>query len=106
MKSVVHDPSSSVSRNSAEPQLFPGYYAREGSGTTWHYAGRAHDTWRVWSTFVWLVLRHPLLVVRGEKSDLLSASAAEKMQLASPGAKIVVVPGVGHAPTLSEPITE
>jgi pimeloyl-ACP methyl ester carboxylesterase len=45
----------------------------------------------------------PLLVVRGGKSDLLTAETAEKMQAVAPGMKLVVVPGVGHAPELSEP---
>jgi pimeloyl-ACP methyl ester carboxylesterase len=45
----------------------------------------------------------PLLVVRGEVSDLLSAEAAAKMKAAAPNAKFVVIPGVGHAPELDEP---
>ena len=45
----------------------------------------------------------PLLVIRGELSDLLSAEAAAKMQSAAPQAKFAVVPGVGHAPELDEP---
>ena len=45
----------------------------------------------------------PLLVVRGEKSDLLSAGALEKMHEAVPGLKSATVPGVGHAPMLDEP---
>jgi pimeloyl-ACP methyl ester carboxylesterase len=45
----------------------------------------------------------PLLVVRGERSDLLSAEALEKMQAAVPDMKSVTVPGVGHAPMLDEP---
>ena len=45
----------------------------------------------------------PLLVIRGGKSDLLSASAVEKMQAAAPDMKLAVVPGVGHAPELNEP---
>jgi pimeloyl-ACP methyl ester carboxylesterase len=45
----------------------------------------------------------PLLVVRGEKSDLLTAETAQKMQAVAPGMKLVVVPDVGHAPELSEP---
>jgi pimeloyl-ACP methyl ester carboxylesterase len=45
----------------------------------------------------------PLLVVRGEKSDLLTAETAEKMQAAAPAVKFAVVQGVGHAPTLGEP---
>lgn len=47
--------------------------------------------------------KKPLLVVRGEKSDLLSEAAAERMKRAAPDADFVTVPGVGHAPTLSEP---
>ena len=45
----------------------------------------------------------PLLVVRGECSDLLSAAALEKMHQAVPNMKSVTVPGVGHAPMLDEP---
>ena len=45
----------------------------------------------------------PLLVVRGEKSDLLTAETAAKMQAVAPGMKLAVVSGVGHAPELSEP---
>jgi pimeloyl-ACP methyl ester carboxylesterase len=45
----------------------------------------------------------PLLVIRGERSDLLTAQTAEKMQAVAPGMKLAVVPGVGHAPELNEP---
>ena len=45
----------------------------------------------------------PLLVVRGEKSDLLTAETAAKMKSVAPGMKLAVVAGVGHAPELSEP---
>jgi pimeloyl-ACP methyl ester carboxylesterase len=45
----------------------------------------------------------PLLVVRGEVSDLLSAAALERMHEADPDMKSVTVPGVGHAPALDEP---
>jgi pimeloyl-ACP methyl ester carboxylesterase len=47
--------------------------------------------------------RKPLLVVRGGVSDLLSASALEKMRAAVPDMKSVTVPEVGHAPMLDEP---
>jgi pimeloyl-ACP methyl ester carboxylesterase len=47
--------------------------------------------------------RTPLLVVRGEVSDLLSAEALAKMHAAVPDMKSVTVPGVGHAPELDEP---
>jgi pimeloyl-ACP methyl ester carboxylesterase len=45
----------------------------------------------------------PLLVVRGEKSDLLTAATAARMREVAPGMKLAVVPGVGHAPELNEP---
>ena len=45
----------------------------------------------------------PVLVVRGERSDVLSQATAERMIAALPGAELVTVPRVGHAPTLEEP---
>lgn len=45
----------------------------------------------------------PLLVVRGAKSDLLTARTAARMQSAAPHMKLAVVAGVGHAPELNEP---
>ena len=45
----------------------------------------------------------PLLIVRGENSDLLSRETAKAMLDAAPGAQLVTVPGVGHAPELTEP---
>jgi pimeloyl-ACP methyl ester carboxylesterase len=55
----------------------------------------------LWPLFAALADK-PLLVVRGEKSDLLTAETAQKMQAVAPGMKVAVVPGVGHAPELSE----
>ncbi len=45
----------------------------------------------------------PLLIVRGENSDLLTPETAAKMLDAAPGARLVTVPAVGHAPDLTEP---
>ncbi|MES2442252.1 MAG: alpha/beta hydrolase [Pseudomonadota bacterium] len=45
----------------------------------------------------------PVLVVRGERSDILSAGVAAKMVERLPGAELVTVAGVGHAPSLEEP---
>lgn len=56
----------------------------------------------LWPLFAALA-RKPLLVVRGEKSDLLTAATALKMQQAAPGMKLATVAGVGHAPELNEP---
>jgi len=56
----------------------------------------------MWPFFAALAQK-PLLVIRGVKSDLLSAAALEKMHAAAPAMKSAVVPGVGHAPDLGEP---
>ncbi|MFL6746853.1 MAG: alpha/beta fold hydrolase [Sphingomicrobium sp.] len=56
----------------------------------------------MWPLFAALA-RKPLLVIRGANSDLLSAEALDKMRSAAAAMKSVVVPGVGHAPDLSEP---
>lgn len=45
----------------------------------------------------------PLLIVRGERSDILSAETAAKMVARVQGAELVTVAEVGHAPTLDEP---
>ncbi len=44
----------------------------------------------------------PTLIVRGGRSDLLSAATAERMAASLDQAELVTVPGIGHAPTLSE----
>ena len=45
----------------------------------------------------------PLLVVRGEKSDLLTAATAAKMETVAKDMELAQVAGVGHAPELNEP---
>ena len=45
----------------------------------------------------------PVLVVRGGRSDVLSADVAARMIERLPQGELVTVPEVGHAPTLSEP---
>lgn len=44
----------------------------------------------------------PALILRGAKSDVLSASIAARMVESMPNARLVEVPGVGHAPVLTE----
>lgn len=56
----------------------------------------------LWPSFVALGQK-PLLVVRGEKSDLLTVATVAKMQQLAPGMKLATVEGVGHAPELNEP---
>ncbi len=45
----------------------------------------------------------PVLIVRGELSDLLSVDTLAKMQQHLPDASSATVPNVGHAPMLDEP---
>src|SRR6185312_35222 len=44
-------------------------------------------------------IRCPTLLVHGTESDLLSPEVAESMTKRGPKAKLVDLPGVGHAPT-------
>ena len=48
--------------------------------------------------------KKPLLIVRGETSDILSSRTALRMARRHGDAKTVTVPGVGHAPMLNEPV--
>lgn len=45
----------------------------------------------------------PLLLVRGALSDLLALSTRDQMQARAPHMRQAEIPGVGHAPMLSEP---
>lgn len=49
---------------------------------------------------VWDAVRCPTLVIRGARSDLLSKATAQQMTQRGPQAKLVELPGIGHAPTL------
>lgn len=51
-----------------------------------------------------LARKRPTLLVRGENSDLLTEEIARRMQRAAPRMRQVAVPGIGHAPTLTEPV--
>jgi len=46
----------------------------------------------------------PLLLIRGDLSDLLTAQPAEKMIAEHGNASLVTVAEVGHAPLLNEPV--
>jgi pimeloyl-ACP methyl ester carboxylesterase len=46
----------------------------------------------------------PTLLVWGTESDVLSEAQARRMVKALPRGELVAVPGVGHAPTLVEPV--
>jgi len=55
-----------------------------------------------WLLFLRLARSRPTLLIRGEISDLLSPSIAQKMRRAAPHMAYAEVAGVGHAPLLSE----
>lgn len=46
----------------------------------------------------------PVLVLRGAESDILSAAVAKRMAEVIPDCRVAEVPGVGHAPLLTEPV--
>lgn len=56
------------------------------------------DMWRALAALAGV----PVLVVRGGRSDILSAATAERMVATLPDAKLLTLPQVGHAPTLDE----
>ena len=45
----------------------------------------------------------PVLLVRGDRSDILSAAVAEEMIARIPSVQLVTIPRTGHTPTLDEP---
>jgi pimeloyl-ACP methyl ester carboxylesterase len=49
--------------------------------------------------FLYDAIRCPVLAVRGEHSDLLSAATHAEMATRGPRAQLVTIPDVGHAPT-------
>jgi len=59
----------------------------------------AVDLWPVFAAMAPL----PVMVIRGELSDILSSAVVTKMSAAMPSLHTVVVPEVGHAPYLMEP---
>jgi len=54
--------------------------------------------WQAWDG-----LTLPVLLLRGALSDLLSPATAQAMTQRGPRARLVELPGVGHAPTLVQP---
>jgi pimeloyl-ACP methyl ester carboxylesterase len=57
-----------------------------------------------WLLFRRLARRRPTLLIRGDLSDIVSADIAARMRQAAPAMQEVVVPQVGHAPMLDEPV--
>jgi pimeloyl-ACP methyl ester carboxylesterase len=46
----------------------------------------------------------PLLLVRGEVSNILLPGTVSRMQAERPDMTVVELPGIGHAPILTEPV--
>jgi len=61
--------------------------------------GRTPDLWALFGALAHL----PLLLVRGEASDILLPDTVARMQAMRPDMMVVSLPGIGHAPTLVEP---
>lgn len=57
----------------------------------------------LWPLFQGLANGRPLLLVRGETSDILDAAIAARMGEVAPHMARADIAGVGHAPTLEEP---
>lgn len=55
------------------------------------------DIWPLWDR-----IECPVLVIRGAESDVLLESTFEEMQRRGPPVDVIEVPGVGHAPTLTD----
>jgi pimeloyl-ACP methyl ester carboxylesterase len=49
----------------------------------------------------WDAIRAKVLLIRGERSDILPIDTAQAMQQRGPGCKLVTIPNVGHAPHLN-----
>jgi pimeloyl-ACP methyl ester carboxylesterase len=62
-----------------------------------NYTGE-ETLWPVWSH-----IACPILIIRGELSDLLSTNQVTKMLAENPKAQAVEIAKVGHAPTLATP---
>ncbi|HEY2616315.1 MAG TPA: alpha/beta hydrolase [Acetobacteraceae bacterium] len=61
--------------------------------------GRTPDLWPLFGALTHL----PLLLVHGEASDILLPTTVTRMRTARPDMVIASLPGIGHAPTLTEP---
>jgi pimeloyl-ACP methyl ester carboxylesterase len=79
----------------------------QGGGLRLHYDPKLAEPFRatlpdkdleLWP--VWDAIRCPTLVLRGAQSDLLTRATCDQMTQRGPKAKVVELPGVGHAPTL------
>ncbi len=93
----------------AEWRFLTECWVRKGEDGAWrpHYDPRIAEPFRAnmpkgdmefWD--VYDAVRCPTLVLRGANSDLLWRKTTDEMQRRGPKAKVIEIPGVGHAPTL------
>jgi pimeloyl-ACP methyl ester carboxylesterase len=50
----------------------------------------------------WYKVKCPVLLVRGEESDVLPREVADTMRRVKPDTKLLEIPGCGHAPSLMQ----
>ncbi len=97
------------SLDDAQQQAVAGYAVKglPGGGYTWKMDPAVRTDPRrpdpVTSWKLALNIPGPVLLVRGGDSDLLSPETAQRMVAEMQDCRMVEVPGVGHAPTLTEP---
>jgi pimeloyl-ACP methyl ester carboxylesterase len=48
-------------------------------------------------------IRCPVLAIRGGRSDVFLAEAADRLRRTAPDAEVVTIPGTGHFPTMEKP---
>lgn len=77
--------------------------AAEAAAKTQAEGGQALAPPDMYPLFRALAKDRPLLLVRGGISDLIDPAIAERMRAAAPHMAYAEVPGVGHAPMLTEP---
>ncbi|HXW84850.1 MAG TPA: alpha/beta hydrolase [Candidatus Binataceae bacterium] len=82
--------------------------AADGRGLAWKMdpavrgrRGPSQQRLDLWVPFARITC--PILVVRGHDSDILSVRTAEQMRTTHKDLRVVEIPGVGHAPSLTEP---
>jgi pimeloyl-ACP methyl ester carboxylesterase len=82
---------------------------REGDDGRWHplwdtriarlLNGPTPDLWSLFGALAAV----PVLLVRGAISDILLPGTVSRMQAVRPDMEVVTLPGIGHAPVLTEP---
>lgn len=88
--SLRHDPATDGWRLHYDPSLAKPFKRDAGTDV---------DLWAVWER-----VSCPVLILRGEQSDVLRHETAEEMLVRGPTAELIEFPEVGHAPMLMDPI--